>query len=592
MMKAKGQGQAPLLSPQGGKTKPSPKGEMEGALIIFIVMVVLNHFTTPTLSDDVLYHFIFQYDESAPVQPIESFSDIITSQWVHYHIINGRIVIHTIIQLILWLMNDHVFHVVNALMFVVLIKVAAPLSSPQGGKTKPYPLGEREGALRRGVRLLTTHLILFTLLFVVMNGFQGEMLWNIGSVNYLWTSVAVLSFLLWMRRIKERPISLKYILLSPLALLVGCTHEGIHFPLSILFLIYMIIHRKTIYKQAVFPFLLFFIAGSVCCMCSPALWSRAGEEGITLQHRLIAGVINFAINIRITWLLLIAIIYGFKFKKALLMQHIRQNKYIYTVLLLTLGVVFVCGTNSDRVGFFADLWASILLVGLSMEYGLARKAKYVIPALGIILTMFIIPAIYYSYENYERVAPLSEPPPAPPRGRAWSSPLGGMRGGLLLAVRGFDADASWLARMLHSRYVQEPVEFGYYIYYQAFDADNLNNRCFAALHHLKRVAFLPEDVLRKIHEDSNAYLDYELDEHGQLYIKRLADDQQVKHIVMKLNEEVEGLWFYQRLLTYPNDEYEVREEQFETLEIEGKRYLVFTKPTTNIYRRIKEIVLL
>jgi hypothetical protein len=106
------------------------------------------------------------------------------------------------------------------------------------------------------------------------------------------------------------------------------------------------------------------------------------------------------------------------------------------------------------------------------------------------------------------------------------------------------------------------------------------------------VAFLPEDVLRKIHEESDAYQDYELDEHGQLYIKRLADDQQVKHIVMKLNEEVEGLWFYQRLLTYPNDEYEVNEEQFKTLEIEGKKYLVFTKPTTNIYRRIKEIILL
>ena len=566
MMKAKGQGQASLLSPQGGKTKPSPLGEMEGALIIFVVMMVLNHFTTPTLSDDVLYHFIFQYDESAPVQPIESFSDIITSQWVHYHIINGRIVIHTIIQLILWLMNDHVFHVVNALMFVVLIHLI-------GGGLKVF------------------NLLSFLLLFVIMNGFQGEMLWNIGSVNYLWTSVAVLSFLLWMRRIKERPISLKYILLSPLALLVGWTHEGIHFPLSIVFLIYMIIHRKTIYKQAVFPFLLFFMAGSICCMCSPALWSRAGEEGITLQHRLIVGVINFAINIRITWLLLIAIIYGFKFKKALLMQHIRQNKYIYTVLLLTLGVVFVCGTNSDRVGFFADLWASILLVGLLMEYGLARKAKYVIPALGIILTMFIIPAIYYSYENYERVAPLS----FPQGGKTKPSPLGDREGaleGALLAVRGFDADASWLARMLHSRYVQEPVEFGYYIYYQAFDADNLNNRCFAALHHLKRVAFLPEDVLRKIHEDSNAYQDYELDEHGQLYIKRLADDQQVKHIVMKLNEEVEGLWFYQRLLTYPNDEYEVNEEQFKTLEIEGKKYLVFTKPTTNIYRRIKEIILL
>ena len=32
------------------------------------------------------------------------------------------------------------------------------------------------------------------------------------------------------------------------------------------------------------------------------------------------------------------------------------------------------------------------------------------------------------------VAPLSGPPPAPPRGRAWSSPLGGMRGGLPMEV--------------------------------------------------------------------------------------------------------------------------------------------------------------
>lgn len=526
--------------------------------MVFVVMVVLNHLTTPTLSDDVLYRFVFQYDDTAPVQPIGSFNDIISSQWVHYHIINGRIVIHSFVQAVLWFMNNHVFHVVNALMFVLLIKV-------QEAWCKKHEL--------------LSAILFFSLLFVVINGFQGEMLWNIGSINYLWTSVAILSFLLWMRSIKEKPIVLKYILLSPLALLVGWTHEGIHFPLSIVFLIYIIIHRKTVYKQAVFPFLLFFIIGSICCMCSPALWSRAGEESITLQQRLIAGIINFGVNIRITWLLLIAIIYGFKYKKVLLIQHILQNKYIYAVLLLTLGIVFVCGTNSDRVGFFADLWASLLLVSLLMEYGLAKKVKYIIPVLDIVLMMFIIPAIYYSYENYEHEQYIEEQ-------------VAKSKGQAIVAVKGFDSDASWIENMLRSRYVQEPVEFGYYIYYQAFDANNMNNRCFAALHHLKSVVFLPEDVVDKIQKNSHAYQNFELDEHSQLYIKRLADDQQVKRVVIKLNEEVEGLWLHQRLLTYPHDEYEVNEEQFKTLEIEGKRYLVFTKPTTNIYRRIKEIVLL
>ena len=48
-------------------------------MVVFAVMVMLNHLTTPTLSDDILYRFVFQYDETAPVQPIENFNDIINS---------------------------------------------------------------------------------------------------------------------------------------------------------------------------------------------------------------------------------------------------------------------------------------------------------------------------------------------------------------------------------------------------------------------------------------------------------------------------------------------------------------------------------
>ena len=75
-------------------------------------------------------------------------------------------------------------------------------------------------------------------------------------------------------------------------------------------------------------------------------------------------------------------------------------------------------------------------------------------------------------------------------------------------------------------------------------------------------------------------------------MKRIDDNRHFQHIIIKLNEEVKVSWLYKRLLSYPSNEYEVEQEQFNVLDIEGKRYVIFTKPTTNIYRRIKTIELL
>ena len=120
----------------------------------------------------------------------------------------------------------------------------------------------------------------------------------------------------------------------------------------------------------------------------------------------------------------------------------------------------------------------------------------------------------------------------------------------------------------------------------------MNNRCAAVLHHRDSVVFIPEDVMQKIHHDSKAYDDFEQDEHKELFVKRIDDNRHFQHIIIKLNEEVKESWLYKRLLSYPSNEYEVEQEQFNVLDIEGKRYVIFTKPTTNIYRRIKTIELL
>ena len=57
-----------------------------------IIFYILNHFT-PLYSDDWHYNFIYGTFEN-----INSLSDIIKSQYIHYFNVNGRFISHTIIQ--------------------------------------------------------------------------------------------------------------------------------------------------------------------------------------------------------------------------------------------------------------------------------------------------------------------------------------------------------------------------------------------------------------------------------------------------------------------------------------------------------------
>lgn len=51
-----------------------------------------------------------------------------------------------------------------------------------------------------------------------------------------------------------------------------------------------------------------------------------------------------------------------------------------------------------------------------------------------------------------------------------------------------------------------------------------------------------------------------------------------------------SLNIFQRLLAYKEDSYELDDNfHYSVVHINGRPYLVFTRPTTNIYRRIQSI---
>ena len=157
----------------------------------------------------------------------------------------------------------------------------------------------------------------------------------------------------------------------------------------------------------------------------------------------------------------------------------------------------------------------------------------------------------------------------------------------LIAVHVPQKGENKLMDYFREHYVNSSFTFGFYCSYMGFDAKDINMRCAARLYGKKRLIFLPDDVVERIASDSTAYTDYELDRNKDLYVWRMDDDRQVKSLTFILNEEnISQLLPHQRLLAYKGDEYELDDFNFEVVTVCGHPFLVFTKPTTNIYRRI------
>ena len=522
-------------------------------LLAVLAMLGLQLFDAPTLSDDIIYHFIWQEDESSIPQQIESLGDLITSQWIHYHVVNGRWVVHSIAQAFLAFTHPVVYHIINAVLFSLMLYLGSCL------------------IVGREYRLFSMMTICF-LLFVVIADVKTTLLWSMGTFNYLWVCVATLAFLLYLRHIAYTNSHIHWFL-SPFALLIGCSHEAISLPLSITLVVYTFFELR---KDRLYPrtlYIIWYVIGTLICLLSPGIWGRADGD-ISLMSRLMSGAINIVFNMKVAWLLIIAllVIYRGQVIKALWLR-----RYHYLCLLLALGIVAVCGTNLERVVFYVDFIAMLLLVQLLTEKMSLCWQKRLMAVFSLIMLIYYVPAMMVRYENHENYCFMEQQMK--------------QEGREVIAVRQPITGESTLLDFFRRRFVNPTAEFGFYCCYMGFNANDINMRQAAVLYGKSHLSFLPEDVLQRIENDSNAYQNYELDSNGQLYVWQLQEDKPVHQIIFHLKpEDFASLNVFQRMVAYKEDTYELDDNfHYSVVHVGGRPYLIFTRPTTNIYRRIQSI---
>lgn len=519
-------------------------------------MLWLQLMDVPTLSDDMLYRFMWTGNDGAPVQTIDSLGDLLHSQWVHYMTVNGRFVPHLLAQFFLVFMPPQVLQLLNAVLFAVLLHLCVCWADSR----RRMPL--------------TTAVVACFFLFVVFQGVRTALLWGLGALNYLWVLVAVMALLLWMKRVGDR-YSLRHYVLSPLALLAGWTHEALLLPLSVAFVAYILANRRQLGSKPVVLYMLWMMAGTALCLLSPGLASRS-SEGISMQGRLLSGAINCVSNIRVMWLLLVVCLILWRKNRTLLREHISDNRYVYLALSVAFGIVLLCGTNLERVGFYVDFMSLLLLLSLMVKTVSPTWARRLTVACSVLMALSYVPAWMVRHENSKNWQ-LAE--------RQMKEP-----GRKLIAVHRPLKGECRLMDYFREHYVNSSFVFGFYSSYMAFDASDINMRCAARLYGKDRLVFLPEDVVERIKRDATAYKTYELDANKELYVWRMENNKPVSKVRFVLKkEDVSQLSLRQRLMAYKGDSYELDDFHFEVVRIDGRSYLVFTCPTTNIFRRIARV---
>lgn len=148
-------------------------------LSVFALMWWLNELT-PLEMDD--YDYMISWSTGAPVTGI---MDVLASQIVHYNLWGGRVVVHAIAQLFLWL-GKSVFNVANAAMYVIFLLELYAIAKP------------RDYRFCWGM-LLAAHVALFC----CVPYFGTVFLWLTGSCNYLWGTTLSLLPLLILRNATE-----------------------------------------------------------------------------------------------------------------------------------------------------------------------------------------------------------------------------------------------------------------------------------------------------------------------------------------------------------------------------------------------------
>ncbi len=224
-------------------------------LLVFGSLATLQMIYAVHCGDALEYGFVVppQPDQNQ-YQHITSISDIVASQHNHYMHENGRIVIHSIVQLYSGILGKNVFAVCNGLVFILLAILLLRLCRMN---------------IHRPGHVLTVCCLTLIYTFPIKPDIAYQ-------TNYLWTSALITAFLLCFLRVRYAKVG-QLTLLALLGFCAGESNEAFTSGIAITIII-IFFHRRMHFSPSQWVLAIAFGIGIIIDIAAPANRIRLGTS--------------------------------------------------------------------------------------------------------------------------------------------------------------------------------------------------------------------------------------------------------------------------------------------------------------------------
>lgn len=344
-------------------------------ILVFTVLFYLQNRYAILCIDDWVYAFIVHedaknylsvVDDNVIRTPVSSFSDALLSQSCDYFKSNGRFIIHTLVQYFCGSLSMNEFVIINSAVFGLFTLLVFKL------------VGSRKDSL---VWLLT--ILSGIWVFIPHKGYT--FMGNISlSVNYLWSSVAMLSFLLLYERMSTGRKSPCIVVLSSVyAFLVGSLQESFSICISGALLLTMLIRYRTL-SMAMKTLSVNYVCGTLICVCSPANFGRAADiGGFGLHYQVFLGLLSSPLFV------LMLCVFTVLVAKGIFTTIIERYLLLFLAIAVNLLFIVFVAYNGRHQLTSLNVLLFVLLFRLWKEYGNCLGIYMKIATIGLIMTAIV-----------------------------------------------------------------------------------------------------------------------------------------------------------------------------------------------------------
>lgn len=348
-------------------------------VIIGVAFYLLDRFSLFIVDD---YMYAFKY---GTYEPIKTLKDIFESQCDHYMELNGRFLVHCVVQLFCGILGVEWFRLFNTIMFVLFCGLSTRIIC----KTWKVSL----------VWYIITSFALWC--FIPRIGFT--VLGNIACcVNYLWVGVATLAFVVLHSRVSEHPdgySQLGNIGLALAGMVVGSLQESFSVPVAGALFVYYCFNFKK-FRGPIAWLVVGYWIGALVLVLAPGNFVRL-HKSVSSEGVIMASIRRFIAIFSEYWLLVVAVVVHLVM---MCYGRIRARKFItdnllqYLMLLIGLAFTIVVAYTGEHQLFFIGWLIIFTLVRLmygKLDGVFSKKYELII---AILLCCF--GPMYYSVYNY------------------------------------------------------------------------------------------------------------------------------------------------------------------------------------------------